>query len=424
MASNNAGTVAHREVIIVGGGFAGLAAAEKLARSGVEVLLIDRNNYHQFKPLNYQVATSQLGVSEVGHPLRQVFRKHGSVGVAVDEVVAIDGATRSVTLSDGTVCSARVLVVGVGVEANFFGVPGAEEHSYPMYTLADAHRLSNRLIDELDRVDSPVGMKSALNVVVVGGGPTGVELAGAVAENMRVVIRPTYRDSIADQVTVHLVDRGHALLKPFTEASHEYAHRELERLGVRVHFGRGVAKVDGSGVDLDDGDRIDARTVVWAGGQQAPDVIARSDLPTGHGGCVPVERDLTVPGFEGVYALGDIALILDRDSGSGPLPQLGSVAQQSGRHAAENILAELAGSQRTPFEYLDKGIMAMIGRGAAVAEIGRKRKHIQGHLAFLAWLGVHVALLPGTWEKAASLASWATNYSTALRPRRISVGGE
>src|SRR5699024_6191368 len=300
---------------------------------GVEVLLIDRNNYHQFKPLNYQVATSQLGISEVGHPLRQVFRKHPSVGVAVDEVVAIDAAARSVTLSGGTVCSARVLVIGVGVDANFFGVPGAEEHSHPMYTLADAHRLSNHLIDELDRVDSPVGMKHPLNVVVVGGGPTGVELAGAVAENMRVVIRPTYRDSIADQVTVHLVDRGHALLKPFTAASHEYARRELERLGVQVHFGRGVAKVDGSGVELDDGGRIDARTAVWAGGQQAPGLIAESDLPTGHGGCIPVGRDLTVPGFEGVYALGDIALIPDEDSGTGssrPLPQLGSVAQQSG----------------------------------------------------------------------------------------------
>ncbi|MDN5760519.1 MAG: FAD-dependent oxidoreductase, partial [Tomitella sp.] len=253
----------HREVIVVGGGFAGLALAERLAREDVEVLLIDRNNYHQFKPLNYQVATSQLGISEVGHPLRTIFRRRSSVRVVVAEVVAIDPVSRSVTLGDGVVCHAGILVVGVGVDANFFGVPGAADHAYPMYTLADAHRLSNRLIDELDRVDSPLGMKTPLDLVIVGGGPTGVELAGAIAENLRVVIAANYKDKIAQRVTVHLVDRGHTLLKPFTEVSHAYARQELEQLGVRLHFGAGVSRVTHDGVELDDGNVIDAKTVVW-----------------------------------------------------------------------------------------------------------------------------------------------------------------
>ncbi len=414
----------HREVIVVGGGFAGLAVAERLGRQNVEVLLIDRNNYHQFKPLNYQVATSQLGVAEVGYPLRGVFRRHDSVKVAVAEVVAVDPRARSVTLADGTVCSARILVLGTGVDANFFGVPGADEHAYPMYTLEDAQQLSLRLIGELDRVDSPLGMTSPLNVVVVGGGPTGVELAGAIAENLRVVIGPHYKDGVAQQVTVHLVDRGHSLLKPFTDASHAYARRELEQLGVRLHFGTGVESVTGDGVELDDGNRIDSGIVVWAGGQRSPELISGSALPLGHGDRITVDADLTVPGHDGVYALGDIALIPDSGSRdpSATLPQLGSVAQQSGRHAARNILADLAGDERTPFRYLDKGIMAMIGRGAAVAEVGRRRIQVQGHVAFLAWLGVHAMLLPSAWQRVAAVGSWITTYGTRLRPRRVDVG--
>ncbi len=416
----------HREVIVVGGGFAGLALAERLGREDVEVLLIDRNNYHQFKPLNYQVATSQLGISEVGYPLRGIFRRHSSVKVAVDEVVAVDPGERSVTLSDGTVCTARILVLGVGVDANFFGVPGAEEHSYPMYTLEDAERLSRRLIGELDRVDSPLGVTDAVDVVIVGGGPTGVELAGAIAENLRVVIGPRYDGGITGKVTVHLVDHGDALLKPFSGASHSYARRELEQLGVQLHFGTSVTHVSADGVELGDGGRIDAGTVVWAGGQRSPRLIADSALPLGHGGRINVNDDLTVAGHDGVYALGDIALIPDTHGGNGgkpaSLPQLGSVAQQSGQHAARNILADLAGRDRTGFRYRDKGIMAMIGRGAAVAEIGRSRRQIQGHVAFLAWLGVHVMLLPSAWQRVAAVTSWVTDYGTSLRPRRINLG--
>ncbi|WP_024792877.1 NAD(P)/FAD-dependent oxidoreductase [Tomitella biformata] len=405
-----------RDVVVVGGGFAGVAVAQRLARKGIEVLVIDKNNYHQFKPLNYQVATAQLGVSEVARPLREIFQRHASAHVAVAEVTAIDAAAKTVTLADGTVVTSRVLVLALGAEANFFNTPGAEEHTFPMYTIADAKRLSAKMIHELDRVDSPAGMKEPLGLVVIGGGPTGVELAGAVAENLRTVVAATYEGEIAKGTTVRLVDRGTALLNPFSAKTHAYAKTQLERMGVQVQLGAGVAEITEDGVTLDDGSKIRAEIVVWAGGLKGSNLLADSGLTVGRGGRVDVAANLAVPGFEGVYVLGDAANIPDGKGGS--LPQLGSVAQQSGNCAAHNIHSDLTGGTRKPFSYLDKGIMAMVGRGAAVAEIGPKRRQIEGPAAFLAWLVVHVALLSGTTQKIGAVGSWIVDYGSRQRSRR------
>lgn len=407
-----------RDVVVVGGGFAGVAVATGLARRGVEVLVVDKHNYHQFKPLNYQVATGQLGVGEVARPLREIFKRRRSVHVTTSEVAAIDAAARTVTFADGTRVTALVLVLAPGAEANFFNTPGAQEHSFPMYTVADATRLSAKMIHELDRVDSPAGMTEPLGLVVIGGGPTGVEVAGAVAEHLRTVIAATYRGQIAEHTTVCLVDRGHALLNPFSERSHAYAKSQLERLGVELHMGTGVSEITADGVVLDDGTKIRAEVVVWAGGLKGSALMAASGLPVGRGGRVDVSPNLSVPGFAGVYVLGDAANIPDGKGGA--LPQLGSVAQQSGRCAARNIHADLTGGTRRPFTYLDKGIMAMIGRGAAVAELGRRRIQIEGDPAFLAWLGVHVMLLSGVWQKAGALAHWMRDYGIRRNFRRRS----
>lgn len=407
-----------RDVVVVGGGFAGVAVAEKLARKGVEVLVVDKNHYHQFKPLNYQVATAEIGVAQVARPLREIFRKLPNAHVTISGVRAIDAAAKSVTLEDGTVITARTLVIAVGAEANFFHTPGAREHTFPMYTVTDAVALGRQMIHELNRVDSPAGMKEPLDLVVIGGGPTGVEVAGAVAENLNTVIAKNYGRNIADQTTVHLVDRGHDLLKPFSAKTHAYAKAQLERLGVRLHMGKGVAEIAADGITLDDGTKIEADTVVWAGGLKGSALIAESGLPVGAGGRVDVAATLSVPGFDGVYVLGDAANIPDGKGGA--LPQLGSVAQQSGRCAAHNIHADLIGGTRKPFKYLDKGIMAMIGRGAAVAELGKSRRQIEGDPAFIAWLGVHVMLLPGTWQKAGALVNWMRDYGTDRGARRES----
>ena len=403
------------DVVVVGGGFAGVAVADRLGKAGVSVLLVDRVDYHQFKPLNYQVATAELGAAEVGRPLREIFRRRRSVQVAVDKATAVDAATRTVTLASGARCAGRVLVVATGAEANFFGTPGAE-HAFPMYTLADAVRLRDRMRTVLDRADRPGRPPAELSVVVVGGGPTGVETAGAIADNLNSVIARTYRAGVAEAATVHLVDHGTELLKPFSETSHRYARTALESAGVRLHMGVAVAEIAADRVRLSDDSVLPADVTVWAGGLQGGDLLTDSGLEIGRGGRVAVADTLEVPGHPGVYVLGDLAAI--PDGTGGVLPQLGSVAQQSGDWAAKNILADLRGGARTPFVYRDKGVMAMIGRGAAVAEIGASRRQLTGRLAFLAWLGVHLALLSGTREKISAAATWLVDYGVRLRTRR------
>lgn len=400
------------QVIIVGGGFAGVAAAKSLGRKDVDVLLIDVNNYHQFQPLLYQVATAQIGVSEVATPLRAMFHRHPNVRVLTTAVTKIDAATRTVTTVDGGTYHGGKLVIAAGAEPNFFNTPGAQEHAYPLYSVDDAVRLGTTLVNMLDDLDKhPEG--PGVNVVVVGAGPTGVETAGAVAENIKYVIPRYFSPEIAAKCSVHLVDMLPNVLSPFSKNLQQYATHRLEKIGVKLKLGQGVSKVTTEGVTFADDTTIPAQIVVWAGGLKAVGLIGESGLPQGRGGRVDVEQDLTAPGFDGVYVLGDAANMTDAKGNK--LPQLGSCAQQAGAWAAKNILAELAGEPRKPFEYVDKGYMAMIGRGAAVAEISPKRYQLKGPLAFAAWLGVHAALLPSGSQRVGAVSAWTGNYLTHTR---------
>lgn len=405
------------QVIVVGGGFAGMAAAEELGRKGIPVLLIDANNYHQFQPLLYQVAASQIGVSAVARPLRSEFRGNKGVRILTAEVTAVDSATRTVTTADGSRYQARILVLAAGAVPNFFDTPGAAEHAYPLYSLTDATKLGSALIRALDEADR----KDTANteVVIVGGGPTGVETAGALAENVKYIVPKYFSSRLAGRCRIHLVDLVPNPLMAFSAKSQAYARDRLLKLGVQLHMGQGVTEVRPDGVTLADGTVIPAGIVVWAGGLQAGKIVTDSNLPQGKGGRVDVQPDLTAPGVQGVYVLGDAANITD--AAGQRLPQLGSVAQQSGKWAARNIHADLTGGARRPFAYRDKGYMAMVGRGAAVAELGRKRVHLQGAPAFLAWLGVHLALLPGFQQKTRALFSWVTGY-IAHSPTQVVVG--
>lgn len=406
-----------RDVIVVGGGFAGISAARQLASEGVEVLLVDRNNYHQFQPMLYQLAASQVGISQVARPLRAILRRDREVRVVVDEVTAIDPAARQVTLADGTVCQARALVVAAGATANFFGIPGAQEHAYPLYTLDDAISLSARMLADLDRADSLTGEQRDINVIVVGGGPTGVEIAGALAENIDTAVAAAYSDDFARGITVRLIEMAPAVLGAFTEASQGYAVQKLRERGVDVRLGVGVNEVREDGVSLEDGTWLDGDIIVWTGGLTSTRLLTESGLPQGKGGRVEVDADLTVPGFDGVYVLGDSAAIPDRNGD--PLPQLASVAQQAGKWAGRNIHADLTSGSREPFRYRDKGIMAMVGRGAAVAEIGPGRHTLHGPLAFASWLGVHATMLSGVWQRAGAVASWSIAFLTNRRPQVV-----
>jgi NADH:ubiquinone reductase (H+-translocating) len=401
-------------VLIVGGGFAGVACAQQLAKHDVDVVLLDRNNYHQFQPMLYQVATAQLAGYDIARPLRGIFRHNKTVEVRHTGVTSIDPGARSVTTALGSVVTGDYLVLAPGAQANFFGTPGAAEHSLPLYSVNDAERLRGRILEVLDATTERPELieKGALNFVIVGGGPTGVETAGALAEALRDVVPESYK-SLVHPAQVHLVDHGEVLLAPFSDKAHAYAAKKLQDDGVTLHLGVGVKEVFPDRVTLSDGEEIMTHTVIWGGGEKAADVITVAGLPEGRGGRIDVEPDLTVADHPQVYVLGDAANIAGADGKI--LPQLGSVAQQSGAWAARNILDEMAGKQREPFHYKDKGIMAMIGRNAAVAEMGAHRHEVDGPVAFAAWLGVHAMLLSGVRNKVDAFIAWGWDYFSKNR---------
>jgi len=409
-----------KHVVIVGGGFAGLACARKLAKSNdVRVTLLDKNNFHQFLPLLYQLATAQLGSSDIATSLRKSLRGHANVDVKMDEVSAVNPITRTATTKTGMSHQGDFVVLAAGSQANFFGTPGAEENAFPLYSVNEAERLRSRVLavfEEADR-DPTLLEKGALNFVIIGGGPTGTEMAGSLADMITLAMTAEYPDLAVKAARIYLIDHGHSLLSAFSPEAHEYAAKILQQKGVQLRLGVLVKEIAPDHVLLSDGSVIQTHTAVWAGGLMAAPLAANTGLPRGHGGRIEVQSDLTIEGFPGVYVLGDFANI------SGPdgqfLPQLGSVAQQCGEFTAKNILAEIAGKPRAPFHYHDKGIMAMIGRNAAVAEVGQRRHELHGPIAFAAWLGVHALLMSGVRERVETFISWAWNYFDRTRAVQV-----
>jgi NADH dehydrogenase len=398
-------------VVIVGGGFAGLGCAKKLGgEEGVRVTLIDQRNYHQFQPLLYQVATSQLAAVDIASSLRKTFHKDENVDVKLAKVTGIDPSTHSVTTAEGETYRGDVLVLAAGAQANFFHTPGAAEHTFPLYSLADAERLRTRILTVFEDADREPELidQGALNFVIVGAGATGTELAGAMADMINEMMPAEYHDLAVDKAKVYVVDLGHVVLNGFSDKAHAYASKVLQERGVELKLGTGVKEVTADHVVLSDGTTIQTRCVAWGGGLMAAPAAAASGMPQGRGGRIDVEPDLTVNGYPGVYVVGDIANIPGPDGAA--YPQLGSVALQSGQSVALNILAEVGGDDRMPFHYHDKGIMAMIGRGAAVAEVGKHRHELHGSIAFAAWLGVHAALMSGVRQRVEAFIDWGWDY--------------
>ncbi|MFL6251521.1 MAG: NAD(P)/FAD-dependent oxidoreductase, partial [Actinomycetes bacterium] len=398
-------------VVVVGGGFAGVACARRLAgQPGVRVTLLDRNPYHQFLPLLYQVATAELTPGDIRFDLEAMFAKDDNVEVRTGEVVAVDPAAPAVTLADGEVVGADVVVLAAGSQPNFFHTPGADRHAFPLYSLADAERVRSRVLQLFQDASTKPELvdEGALTFVVVGGGATGVETAGAMAELVHDVLPHVHPHLAVAGARVILVDLGHALLTPFSDDAHTYAARQLQRRGVQLKLGTSAKEVAAGHVTLSDGSTIPTHLTVWGGGLMAAPLAASAGLPQGHGGRIDVRPDLTVEGFPAVYALGDFANIPSGDEPA--LAQLGSVAQQGGTWAASNILADLRGDGRQSFHYHDKGIMAMIGRKAAVAEIGEHRHELHGRFAFAAWLGVHAQLLANAGAEVNAFLTWADEF--------------
>jgi NADH:ubiquinone reductase (H+-translocating) len=407
-------------VVVVGGGFAGVGCVRRLARhDDVQVTLIDRNNYHQFQPLLYQVATSQLAPSDVAYSLRKLFHDDLNVNVKLAEVASIDPAAHTVTTADGDRFTGDAVVLAAGSRPNFFRTAGAEQHAFPLYSLDDAQRLRSRIIglfEEADR-DPSLIEKGALNFVVIGGGPTGVELAGALADLIHETMAGEFHELAVEAAQIHIVDLGHTLLGPFSDRAHDYVAKVLGRKGVRLHLGVAVTEIGPGHVTLADGTTIETHCVVWGGGIRAPALASTAGVPQGRGGRIDVLPDLSVEDVPGVYAIGDVANIPSPDGGTHP--QLGSVALQSGTWAADNLVADFRGKHRKSFHYHDKGIMAMIGRGAAIAEVGAHRHELHGAIAFSAWLGVHAALMTGVRNRVDAFVSWGSDYFTTSRGPQV-----
>ncbi len=411
---------AEHHVVVVGGGFAGVGCARRLApHDDVRVTLIDRNNYHQFQPLLYQVATSQLASSDIAYSLRKLFNDDLNVDVKLAEAASVDPATHTVTTADGDHFAGDAVVLAAGSQPNFFRTAGADEHAFPLYCLDHAQRLRSRILavfEEADR-DPSVLDQGALNFVVIGGGPTGVEFAGALADLIQQTMAAEYHELAVTAAQIHIVDLGHTLLGAFSDEAHDYVAKVLGRKGVQLHLGVAVTEIGPGHVTLADGTIIKTRCVVWGGGIKAPAVAGAAGVAQGRGGRIDVLPDLTVDGAPGVYAIGDVANIPSPDGMTHP--QLGSVALQSGAWAADNLLADFSDKPRKPFHYHDKGIMAMIGRGAAIAEVGAHRHELHGTIAFSAWLGVHAMLMTGVRNRIDAFVSWGWDYFSKERGPQV-----
>ncbi len=410
------------QVLIVGAGFGGLAAARQLADLAVDVTIIDARNHHTFQPLLYQVATAGLDADDVCYPTRGVFQRQRNGRVRMGRVVAIDPAARTVDLADGTTLAYDHLVLAAGAVTADFGVPGVDDFAFGLKSAADALAIRTRVLEMFEQVDANHSLlgSGALTIVIVGGGPTGVEMAGGMAELIGRVLRHDYPGLDIDQARIVLVEGADRVLGPFAPKLSERARKRLEKMGVEVLLSRSVAKVTADAVHLDDGTLVPSRTVVWAAGVKANPVGAALGTDLDRSGRVIVEADLSVPGYPDLWVIGDLAA--SPTETAAPLPQVAPVAIQGGQHVAAAIAARLEGRPTEPFVYTDKGSMATIGRNAAVVELPGGRT-LSGWPGWIAWLGLHLVMLIGFRNRANVLVNWAWNYWTYDRGSRLIVGG-
>ena len=408
-------------VLVLGGGFGGIGAAQKLRKSDVDVVLVDKHDYHTFQPLLYQVATGLLELPAVGHPVRDLFHKQDNIRVHQDQVTAIDLDAREVRFGELEPVGYDYLVLALGAEVNFFGVEGAAEHAFPLYTLPDAVRLKDHVLERWEAADRKPELveDGALNTVVVGGGPTGVETAGAMAELYSGVFRKDYPDVSPEQARLVLVEASPEIFSMFKPNLREYAKDALIERGVEVITGDVVQSITSERVTLKSGTVLPAHTLVWGAGLQGNALVRSLGVELERGNRLGVDSELRLPSHPEVFVIGDIAAITDAKTEQ-VLPQLGSVALQSGAHAGETIARLVAGKEPEPFKYKDKGTMAMIGRGAAVVQM-LGGKTMKGKKAQAAWGTVHLALLPTNEDRAKAVVDWAGATLTHQRTGRIRV---
>ena len=402
-------------VVILGGGFGGLAAARELARAPVRVTLVDARNHHLFQPLLYQVATAGLATTDIAVPLRQVLREQANTTVLLARASRIDVGARKVVLEDGELAYDH-LIVAVGVQNHWFGNDAWAEHAPGLKDCQDALEIRRRILlafERAERAEDEVRRGPLLTFVVIGGGPTGVELAGALAEIARVTMARDFRRFEPGRARIVLLEGAPRLLASFPERLSRAAARTLERMGVEVHLGARVSGIDAHGVSVG-AERIEAATVLWAAGVRGTALLATLGCALDRAGRVPVEPDLSLAGHPEVQVIGDAAAVPWRD---GCVPGMAPGALQMGRHAARNLLRRLSGASTRPFRYRDKGLVATLGRSAAVARLGRFE--FAGLLAWLLWAWVHVFYLISFRNRALVMFEWIWLYFTRQRGARV-----
>ncbi|HWA92380.1 MAG TPA: NAD(P)/FAD-dependent oxidoreductase [Rhizomicrobium sp.] len=405
-------------IVVIGAGFAGIEVARKLGRAGLAVTVIDRENHHLFQPLLYQVATAALSPADIAEPIRKMLRRAPSVEVVLGEVVSIDTTARRVTLADGTAYAYDLLVLATGAAHSYFGHDEWEGAAPGLKTIEDARRIRSRLLLAFERAEmsrDPAEQERLMTIAVIGGGPTGVELAGSIAELARYTLAKDFHRIRAETATVLLLEAGPRILTAFPEALSDYAMRKLARLGVTVRTNCAVERIEPGHV-VAAGEDIPTGFAIWAAGVRASPLAALLGVETDRAGRVHVNGDLSVPGLDGVYALGDVALLQDADGK--PLPGLAQVAKQQGEYLGRTLAAKIARNETPkPFVFHNRGNTAIIGRHAAVFDFGWTR--MKGWLAWAFWALIHVYLLVGFQHRLMVAMQWLWRYVTYERGSRL-----
>lgn len=407
-------------IVIVGGGFGGLSAAQALKNSDVSVTLVDRTNYHLFQPLLYQVAMAGLSAGDIAHPIRSILRHQKNAEVILAQIDRVDLQNNLLHSSIGEI-SYDYLILAAGAQTNYFGHTDWPEHAVGLKDIDDALEIRRRVLvafEEAEHEKDPVKQKQLLTFVVIGGGPTGVELAGSLAELSRHSMAKDFRHINPSSARVMLLEGLPRVLPPFVEELSARAQEQLKNIGVEVRTGVKVTDIDECGVHVEGGEIIPSSTVMWCAGVSAVPLTKTLNVELDRGGRVIVEPDLTIPGFKNAFAIGDLASFAHQ--GEKPLAGLAPVAMQMGAAAAESIVDDLAKRPRRPFHYHDKGTMATIGRSAAVADLGKLK--MSGLPAWLAWLLIHILMLIGFRNRLIVFMNWVWSFFTYDRGSRLITG--
>lgn len=416
--SDSVSAGARARIVVVGGGFAGLWAVRALRREPVDITLVDRCNHHTFQPLLYQVATAGLAAPSIAAPLRHILRRQANVTVQLGEVTRIDAAARKVHVGERSM-DYDYLLLATGVSHAYFGHDDWAEAAPGLKTLEDALRIRARILTAFERAEASsdaTEVQALLTFVIVGGGPTGVELAGALAEIARHTLKGEFRRIDPSAARVLLVEAGPRVLPAFPPGLSASAQRQLEKLGVTVRTGQPITEVGKDGVRIGE-ERLAARTVLWAAGVRASPLAHTLGVALDRSGRVPVAGDLSVPGHPEIFVAGDLASV---QSEGGPVPGIAPAAKQMGNHVARAIRARLRGATAPAFAYRHYGLLATIGRMAGVVDMGRM--HLSGVLAWWFWLLAHIYFLIGFRNRLVVLIDWAGSYWTHQRGARIVTG--